>query len=121
LLNEALDQSKDAQDMFVKIQTITYCFSLNLLYKTVSSHAQYKYLSEIERGISKPSVSTVINILNGFHLTLEEYLSKDLKNETISKNIEIQKILSYVDSLNLTEYQKNFLLDIVNIINEGRY
>ncbi len=81
----------------------------------------YKYLSEIERGISKPSVSTVINILNGFHLTLEEYLSKNLKNETISKNIEIQKILFYVDSLNLTEYQKNFLLDIVNIINEGRH
>ena len=42
----------------------------------------YKYLSEIERGISKPSISTVINILNGFHLTLEEYLSKNLKNET---------------------------------------
>ena len=81
----------------------------------------YKYLGEIERGISKPSVSTVINILNGFHLTLEEYLSKNLKNETISKNIEIQKILFYVDSLNLTEYQKNFLLDIVNIINEGRH
>jgi len=44
LLNEALDQSKDAQDMFVKIQTITYCFSLNLLYKTVSSHAQTEYV-----------------------------------------------------------------------------
>ena len=57
----------------------------------------YKYLSEIERGISKPSISTVINILNGFHLTLEEYLSKNLKNETISKNIEIQKYRKIIE------------------------
>lgn len=80
----------------------------------------YKYLGDIEKGVSKPSVSTVINILNVFHLTLEEYQNKDLINKIIPKDIEIQEILFYVKSLNLNEKQKKSLLNIVNIINESR-
>ncbi|MEY8321296.1 helix-turn-helix transcriptional regulator [Lachnospiraceae bacterium 46-61] len=80
----------------------------------------YKYLGDIERGVSKPSVTTVINILNVFHLTLEECLNKDSKNKIIPKNIKIQEILYYVNSLHLNEKQKKSLLNIINIINEGR-
>ncbi len=80
----------------------------------------YKYLGEIERGISKPSILTIIQILNAFHLTFEECLGENSKSETIPKNIEIQEILSYIKSFNPTENQKKALLDIINIINESR-
>jgi len=80
----------------------------------------YKYLSEIERGISKPSISIMINILNVFHLTFEEFMEKNSKKETTLKKIEIQEILYYVKSFHPTKKQKEDLLDIVNIINESR-
>lgn len=80
----------------------------------------YKYLGNIERGIAKPSVLTIIKILNAFHLTLEECLGEYSNNKAILKNIEIQEILYYVKSLNLNENQKKSLLNVVNIINESR-
>lgn len=80
----------------------------------------YKHLGNIERGTAKPSVSTIIKILNAFHITLEEFFSKYSDNKLISKNIQIQEILDYVKSLHLNENQKRSLLNIVTIINESR-
>ena len=80
----------------------------------------YKYLSNIERGAAKPSVTTIIKILNAFCLTLEECFSEYSNDKAIPKHIEIQEILSYVESLNPSENQKKSLLNIVNIINESR-
>lgn len=80
----------------------------------------YKYLGNIERGVSRPSVLTIIKILNAFHITLEEYSSKSLDNKNVLKNIEIQEILYYIKSLDLNENQKNTLLNILKIINESR-
>lgn len=52
LLNETLEHPENAQNMFIKIQTITYCLGLNILYKTVSSHAQTEYVFGSEHLLS---------------------------------------------------------------------
>ncbi len=80
----------------------------------------YKYLGNIERGIAKPSVLTVIKILNAFHITFEEYFREYSNTKAISKNMQIQEILYYVKLLDLNENQKKSLLNIVSIINESR-
>lgn len=77
----------------------------------------YKHLSNIERGLAKPSVSTVIKILNVFHISLAECLSGYSKDEINLKKLKIKEILSCIDLIKPDKKEKNFLLAIVNIIN----
>ena len=78
----------------------------------------YKYLGNIERGTAKPSVLTVIKILNIFHLSLEECLNEYSKNEINPKELKIKEILQYIDLIEPDKNEKKFLIAMAHIVNK---
>ena len=78
----------------------------------------YKHLSNIERGLAKPSVLTVIKILNIFHLSLEECLNEYSKNEINPKELKIKEILQYIDLIEPDKNEKKFLIAMAHIVNK---
>lgn len=74
----------------------------------------YKHLNNIERGLAKPSVLTVIKILNILNLNLNACLN----NTTTEKELKIKEILSCIDLMKPDKYEKMYLLSMINIISK---
>lgn len=78
----------------------------------------YKHLGNIERGLAKPSVLTVIKMLNIFHLSLEEFLNKYSENTINLKELKIKEILQYIDLIEPNKNEKKFLIAMAHIIDK---
>ncbi len=58
------------------------------------SHQEPSNISHIERGATKPSLPTIVNIANALGVTVDDLLCDSLTNDSVSFNKTAERILS---------------------------
>lgn len=72
------------------------------------------YISNIERGIKKPSLCMLIKIANSLKISLDYLVSNSYSDESIRENIELRHIAEKIE--NLSKKNRKLYYDVSNTI-----